>query len=68
MAMKDIVNSSAYLVAVITVLLLCAWSIVHTWTKRKDDPLFTDMHMTLTTLASTSAVVLLLAWIHKAGK
>lgn len=65
---KTAVNHTSYVVAVITTLVLAAWTIVHTWTKRKDDPHFTDLHMTLSAIASTSVVLLLITWVHSAAK
>ena len=68
MAFKDLVNQSAYIVAVLVVVVLCAWSIVHTLTKRKDDPLFTEIHMSLSAISGTCLLLLILTWIHKSAK
>ena len=68
MAFKDVVNHSAYLVAVVVVLVLLVWSITHVWTKAKDSPLFTEVHMTLTALVGSCFILLLLTVMHKASK
>lgn len=65
---KDIVNHIAYLIAVLTTLVLLVWSIVHIWTKQKDSPHFTDLHMTLTALVGSCITLLLLTVMHKASK
>jgi sugar phosphate permease len=67
-AFKTVVNHTSYVVAVVTTLILAAWTVVHTWTKRKDDPHFTDLHMTLSALATTSIVLLLVTWVHANAK
>lgn len=68
MAFKDVVNHTAYVIAVLVTVVLCAWSIVHIWTKHKDDPHLTDMHMTLSALSATCVGLLLLTLMHKFSK
>lgn len=67
-ALSSVVNHSAYFIAVICLVVLCAWSIVYTWTKKKDDADFTELHMTLSALSGTCIVLLVLSWIHKSAK
>lgn len=68
MGFASIVNHSAYLTAVLTTLVLLVWSIVHIWTKHKDSPHFTDLHMTLTALVGTCVTLLMLTLFHKFAK
>lgn len=67
-ALSNVVNHSAYLIAVVCLVVLCAWSITYIWTKKQDDVDFTEMHMTLSALAGTCMVLLVLSWIHKSAK
>ena len=66
--LKDTVNHAAYLTAVLTTLILLVWSITHIWTKPKDSPIFTEMHMSLTALVGSCFTLLLLTVMHKLAK
>ena len=68
MELKSAVNNSAYLVGVLTIVVLGAWSIVHIWTKRPDEAPFTEVHMSLGSLSGTCLVLLILTLIYKFGK
>lgn len=68
MSLKNVINHSAYTLAVVCVVLLCAWSIVHVYTKQKDGPLFTELHMVLSQLVATCVLLLLVTWLHKSAK
>lgn len=63
-----VVNSGAYSIAVLVTITLCAWSIVHIFTKTKDAPFFTDLHMSLAAVSSTCVAILMLGVLHKNSK
>ena len=65
---KDVVNRGSYLIAIVTILVLCTWSITHIWTKSKDSPHFTDLHATLTAIYGSCLSLLLVTVMYKAGK
>ena len=66
--LADVVNHSAYLAAVISTLVLLVWSIVHVYTKAKDGPMLTQMHVTLATISSACVGLLQLTLMHKFAK
>lgn len=62
------INQSAYVVATLCVIVLCVWSIVHAYTKTRDSPFFTDLHMTLSVLSGSATTLLLLTLIYRYAK
>ena len=58
---------SAYIVGIITVLILSVWSIVHIWTKRQDEGHLTNLHMTLFTILGACFALLLQSKLYFFG-
>lgn len=65
---KDTVTKTSYYLYVGSLVVLLAFSIVHTLTKFKEGPVVTDTHMILSALAGTSLLLLFGGFLNKIAK
>ena len=58
----------AYPTAIVTIVVLAVWSIVHMYTRALDQGMWTDMHSTVSTVLGAAVMVQIAGVLHKMSK